>query len=81
MSFKTQKKNKATSSNNRNKNSQIAAKNFLEKYKKILQKNTSFPFNISDIADAETVDYNDTNISDASSNKSTQITAKKSTKI
>ena len=76
------KKNKATNSNNRNKNAQVAAKNVLEKYKKISRKKTPFLFNISDIADAELVHYsNDTNISNVSSNKSAQITAKNSTKI
>ena len=49
----------------------------MKKYKKILRKKTPFPLNISDTADAETVDYNnDSNICDGS-NKSTQITAKK----
>ena len=76
------KKNKATNSNNRNKNAQVAAKNVLEKCKKISRKKTPFLFNISDIADAEPVDYNnDTNIGNVSSNKRAQITAKNSTKI
>ena len=76
--FPSSKQNKATSSNSRNKNAKIAAKNFLEKYKKISRKKTPFSFNISDIADVGTVDYNnDTNISDVLLNKSVQITAKK----
>ena len=75
---KLKKEQSNHSSNNRNKNAQIAAKYFLEKYKKISWKKTPFPLNISDIADAERVDYNnDTNISDVSSNKSVQITTKK----
>ena len=42
------------------------------------KKNTSLPFNINDVADAETVDYsNDTNINDVSSDNSEQIAAKK----
>ena len=79
--FPSSKQNKATSSNSRNKNGKIAAKNFLEKYKKMSRKKTPFSFNISDIADVGTVDYNnDTNISDVLLNKSVQITAKKAVK-
>ena len=46
--------------------------------KEISRKKSPLPFDISDVADAETVNYNnDTNISDISSNKSSQIAAKK----
>ena len=46
--------------------------------KQISRKKSPLPFDISDVADAETVNYNnDTNISDISSNKSSQIAAKK----
>ena len=61
----------------------LQLKNCLEKCKKISWEKTAFSFNISwcwniDIADAKMIDYNkDTNISDVSSNKSAQITAKK----
>ena len=44
MSFQAQKKQQSNSSINRNKNAQIAAKNILEKYKKMSQKKTPFPF-------------------------------------
>ena len=72
------KNKKAASSNNRNKIAQIAAKKKLQRYKKISRKRTRFPFNINDVADAEMVDYhNNTNISDASSNKIAQIADKK----
>ena len=55
---------------------EIAAKNFLQKY--ISRKKAPLPFNITDIADAETIDFNnDTNINHASSTKSAQIAAKK----
>ena len=41
-------------------------------------KKQSLPFNLSDIADADTVDYNDnTNSEDANMNKNTILTAKK----
>ena len=41
-------------------------------------KKTPLPFNINDVADAETIDSNnDTNINDISSSKSAQIAAKK----
>ena len=46
--------------------------------KKLAKKEAPLLFNINDVADAETVDYNkDTNISDVSSNKSVQIAARK----
>ena len=41
-------------------------------------KKTPLPFNINDVADAETIDFNkDTNIGNVSSSKSLQIAAKK----
>ena len=69
---------KVSNSSVRNKNAQIVAKQIVQKYKKILQKMPPLPFDISDVADAETVNYNnDINISNISSNKSAQIAAKK----
>ena len=42
------------------------------------KKKTPLPFNINDVADAETVDYNnETNINVVSSSKKAQIAAKK----
>ena len=42
------------------------------------KKKTPLPFNINDVADAETVDYNnETNINDVSPSKKAQIAAKK----
>ena len=42
------------------------------------KKTTPLPFNINDVANAETVHYNnDTNINDVSSSKSAQIATKK----
>ena len=42
------------------------------------KRKSPFPFNINDVADAETVDYKyDTNINDVSSDNSAQIAAKK----
>ena len=62
----------------RNKNAQIAAENILQKYKNISRKKTPLSFNINDVADAETIDFNkDINISNVSSSKSSQIAAKK----
>ena len=53
----------------RNKNAQVSAKIFLQKHKNISRKK-ALPFNINDIADAETIDFNnDTNINDISSSK------------
>ena len=41
-------------------------------------KTQSFPFNLSEIADADTVDYNDdTNLQDANMNNNAILTAKK----
>ena len=62
------------------KSAQIAARNILNKFKKIARKKSNFPFNLSDIADAETLQYNnDTDINDNTSSKSAQIAAKKLT--
>ena len=72
------KKIRVSTSYCRNKNAQIAAKNILQKYKNISWKKTPLPFNINDVADAETIDFNkDTNIGNVSSSKSLQIAAKK----
>ena len=68
-------------------NTQLAAKKIVEKYKNLSKKKTYIPFNTSDIADAETVDYNNnaniTDLNDIVSNKNTraQIAAKKCQKI
>ena len=44
----------------------------------MFKKKTPLPFNINDVGDAETVDYNnDTNINDVLSSKNAQIAAKK----
>ena len=52
-------------------------KNFY-KNKNISRKKAPLPFNINDIADAKTTDFNNyTNINDVSSSKSAQIAAKK----
>ena len=62
---------------------QIAAKKIVKKYKNQSKKKAPIPFNISDIVDAATVDYNnDTNINNLhdvapNKNRNTQITAKK----
>ena len=49
----------------------------MQKYKKLAKKKASFPFNVTDLADVETVNYNnDTNINDVLSNESAQIAAK-----
>ena len=48
------------------------------KYKNLAKKKAALPFNISDVPDAEKIDYNkDTNINDVLSSKSAQIAAKK----
>ena len=61
-----------------NKSSQIAAKKIVQKYKKLAKKKAPPPFDISDVTDPETVNYNNaTNISDVLSNKNAQIGAKK----
>ena len=59
-----------------NKNAQIAAKKIVKKYKKIAKKNSRISSKINDVAETETVNYNnDTNINDVSSNKIAQIAA------
>ena len=61
-----------------NKSSQIAAKKIVQKYKKLAKKKAPPPFDISDVTDTETINYNNaTNISDVLSNKNAQIGAKK----
>ena len=66
------------SSYSRNKNAQIASKFFLQKCKNIYKKKVPLPFNINDIADAETIDFSNViNINNISSSKSAKITAKK----
>ena len=62
----------------KNKNAQIAAKNILQKYKKLSKKKVPLPFDLNDIADAKAVDYhNDTNINYVLSSKGAEITATK----
>ena len=56
----------------------LLLRNLSENTKKLAKKKLPLPFNISDIADAETVDYNNgTNINDVLSNKSAQTAAKR----
>ena len=70
--------NDIASSSKKNRNTKKAAKKILQKYKKIAQKKTPLSFNLTDMADTETVDYNnDTNINDVLSSKSAEIAAKK----
>ena len=67
-------------------NTQLAAKKIVKKYKNLSKKKPYIPFNKSDIADAETVDYNSnkniTDLNDIVSNKNNraQIAAKKMSK-
>ena len=64
--------------NSRNKNTQIAAKKIVQKYKNISRKKAHLPFSINDLAHAERIDFNNNfDISNFSSSKSTQIAAKK----
>ena len=64
--------------NSRNKNTQIAAKKIVQKYKNISWRKAPLPFNINDLADAERIDFNNNfDIINVSSSKSTQIAAKK----
>ena len=57
---------------------QIAAKRISQKYRNMKTKTQSLPFNLLDIGDADTVDYNeDTNIQDVNLNKNAILTAKK----
>ena len=61
-----------------NKNAQIAPKKIVQRYKKLAKNKAPVPFNISDVADAKTIDYNkDTNINEVLSSKSVQAAAKK----
>ena len=56
----------------------IAAKKILQKYKKMRNKTQSLPFNLSDIAEADTVDYNDNiNLQDANMSKHAILAANK----
>ena len=56
------------------------AKKISEKYKKMRSKKPPLPFNLSDIADAKTVNYNDdTSMTDVVSSKGARIAAKKIT--
>ena len=49
-----------------------------ERYKKIRTNAKSLPLNLSDVADADTVDYNeDVNIQDVNLNRNTILTTKK----
>ena len=60
------------------KGAQIAANKISKKYKKMRARTQSFPFNLSDIADAETIDYNDdTNLQDVNMNRNTILAAQK----
>ena len=68
------KKIRVNTSYSRNKNAQIAAKKILQKYKNISRKKAPLPFNINDVADAETIDCNNhTDINDVSSSESAQV--------
>ena len=59
------------------KGAQIAANKTSKKYKKMRAITQSFPFNLSDIADAETIDYNDdTNLQDVNMNRNTILAVK-----
>ena len=60
------------------KSAQIAAKKISNKYKKMRRRKELFPFNLSDIADAETIGYNDdTNLRDVNKNRNTILAAQK----
>ena len=60
------------------KNEAIAAKKISQKHKNMRNKRQTLPFNLSDIADADFVDYNgDTNLQDANMNKNAILTSKK----
>ena len=57
---------------------QIAAKRISQKYRNMKTKTQSLPFNLLDVGDADTVDYNeDTNIQDINLNKNAILTTKK----
>ena len=56
----------------------LLLKKIVQKHKKLAKKKAPVPFNISDVADAETIDYNkDTNINDVLLSKSEQIAGEK----
>ena len=60
------------------KSAAIAAKKISQKYKKVRSKTQSVPINLSDIDDADTVDYNDdTNLKAANMDKNAILTANK----
>ena len=60
------------------KSTAISAKKISQKYKKMRSKKQSLPFNLSDIANTETVDYNDdTNLQDTNMDRTAVLTAKK----
>ena len=72
------KKTTTISSQSRNKSARIATKKISERYKKIRTNAKSLPLNLSDVADADTVDYNeDVNIQDVNLNRNTILTTKK----
>lgn len=60
-----------------NKSANIAAKKISEKYKRMRAKKQPLPFNFSDIADTDNVDYNDNIILENLTNKNAIIAAKK----
>ena len=61
-----------------NKGAQIVAKRIPQKYRNIRLKTQPLPFNLLDIAEADTVDYNEhTNIQGVNVNKNAILTAKK----
>ena len=60
------------------KNAQITAKKIIDKYKKMRYKKTPLPFNLNDIADAESIAYGeDINLNDTQSIRSSIIAASK----
>ena len=60
------------------KNAQIKAKKINDKYKKMRYKKTSLPFNLNDIADAESIGYGeDINLNNTQSSRSSIIAANK----
>ena len=72
------KKTKTASSQSRNKSARIATKMISVKYKNIRTNTKSLPFNLSDVADADTVDYNeDTNIEDLNLSRNAILTTNK----
>ena len=60
------------------KSANFASKRISQKYKKMSNKKQSLSFNLSDTADADTVNYNDdTNLEDTNMNKNAVLTPKK----